>query len=107
MPEKQESEIDNLERTIATNAAQLIVESCCRNDPPVQEHWYSIEHDLEGDEKADVAMAVRYLKLRGLLQRDASNPNRVCLADELMRTEVEGAPQSLCSCKCESSVYEA
>jgi hypothetical protein len=87
MTGKAQSEISSLERTIATSAAQTIVESCGQPDPPGQNDWYNVADDtLEGVVKADVETAVRYLELRGLLHRDPSNPRRVCLADELVKT---------------------
>ena len=77
MTEKRESEIASLERNIAKGASQFIIENCCCHDLLDQKLWCSIEYTLEADEKADVAMAVRYLELRDLLQWDASNSNRV------------------------------
>lgn len=81
MTEKRESEIASLERDIAKGASQLIIENCCCHDLLDQKLRCNIEYALEADEKADVAMAVRYLELRGLLQWDASNSNRVWLGE--------------------------
>jgi hypothetical protein len=75
--EKRESEIASLERNIGTGASQLIIENRCCHDFLDHRLWWSIEYTLEADEKADVAMAVRYLELCSLLQWDASNSNRV------------------------------
>lgn len=80
---KQTAEADRLGHNIAASAAQLNIESCCFHDPPNQDHWYNIERRLEGDERADVAMAARYLELRGLLKRDPANSARVRLVDKL------------------------
>ena len=77
MTEKRESEIASLERNIATGASQFINEDCCCHDLLDQKLRCNIEYSLEADEKAGVPMAVRYLELRGLLEWDASNSNRV------------------------------
>lgn len=83
MPSREkQSELTRLGHEIAASAAEITIESCCLPDPAepnVPACWYNIELGLEGDEKADVAMAVRYLELLGLLQRHASNPDLVCV----------------------------
>jgi hypothetical protein len=75
MPTKQRSEQDRLAHQIAAEAAEGWIESACAR-PNARARWYNIKQ-VSRPERADVARAVRYLELRGLLKRHPSNADLV------------------------------
>ena len=64
-----QSELDHLAHRIATISAQAIIESCCAGEPVGRPDWWNISRVPYEAERGDVALAVAYLDLRGLLQR--------------------------------------
>jgi hypothetical protein len=90
-PRQKQSELDRLGHEIAASAAEITIESCCLPDPTQPNMpgcCYNIDLGLEGDERADVATAVRYLELRGSLRRHACNPDLVYLVPPRLENNV-------------------
>jgi hypothetical protein len=76
MPTREkQSELDRLGHQLATVSAGAIIETCCPQ-PDLRKDWFNIKHPSRGD-KGDVARAVKYLELRGLLKRHPSNADLV------------------------------
>ena len=76
MPTKQkQSELDRLGHQFAAEAAEGWIESSCAR-PNARARWYNIRQ-VSRPERADVARAVTYLELRGLLKRHPSNADLV------------------------------
>lgn len=80
MPAKQkQSELDRLGHQLAAEAAEGAIESFCPYESNARPRWYDTKQVARPD-KSDVARAVKYLELRGLLKRHPSNADLVrCL----------------------------
>jgi len=78
-------ELRRLEREIAYHAARSDIECMCQGEMVGQQSrlWLYDITSAESEEETEwVAMAVRYLELRGLLLRDPENPVKVRPLDD-------------------------
>jgi hypothetical protein len=77
MPTKEKhSELDRLAHRIAAEAAEGAIESFCPYESNARPRWYNTGQ-VARLEKSDVARAVKYLELRGMLKRHPSNADLV------------------------------
>jgi hypothetical protein len=75
----ERAELDKLAHSMAYENAETIIRSeslpYCDED---EQQWFEVEPEGE----VDLVDALRYLELRGLLDRHPENPNRVQVRDE-------------------------
>jgi hypothetical protein len=76
LSKQEQSELNRLAHQIAAISAESAIESHC-SQPNPRARWFNIERVSGRAEKADVARAVKYLELRGLLKRHPSNAGLV------------------------------
>lgn len=77
-----EDELRSIERHLAYNCARSDIESNCAALGSGAAHaWFNTSNVLD-DDHAFIAPALRYLELRGLLERDARDPALVRIKDE-------------------------
>jgi hypothetical protein len=72
MPKEKQSRVDCLAHQIAVDCAQGSIKGCCARDSPLRSRWFNTKA-VSRLEKRDVAMAVEYMELRGLLKRRPSS----------------------------------
>jgi hypothetical protein len=90
------TELLHLQQTIADSAARSDIECMCIRETIAGEDWYTTDSCDAGD-REDLLIAVRYLALRGLLEKHPSNSRMVRLVEEftltapvLVTSELEG-----------------
>ena len=76
MPKEKQSKLDRLAHQIALDSAQGTIEGCYAGNSFQRPRWFNTQV-VSRPEKGDVARAVEYLELRGLLKRRPSNADWV------------------------------
>jgi hypothetical protein len=72
-----QNESNRLAHRIATLAAGGTIESVCSVKRIGRSKWFNVKVGVQRIDKADVALAVPYLEMQGLLERHPSDQNLV------------------------------
>lgn len=71
---EQRDELARLERALAYSAARSDVECCCHQEGEWTDGWYDPSSATLEEDREAVATAIRYLDLRGLIERHPTQP---------------------------------
>ena len=75
----EQMELRELERYIAYTAACSIIDGCC--GPTDNAEWFDLDNIAE-QAREGVSESVRYLDLRGLIERDPAHPGWISMRNE-------------------------
>jgi hypothetical protein len=78
MPHKRvKPDVNSLARQLALSFAEGMIESACPRTLIGRSTWFNVKAGVGRGERADVALSVRYLELRGLIERHPSKKGLV------------------------------